>query len=55
MKDNYDDIINLPHHVSKVHKQMPIAKRAMYFSPFKSLGDLGDIGEGCGKQDNESK
>ena len=29
----YDDIINLPHHVSKKHSQMPIADRAAQFAP----------------------
>ena len=29
----YDDIINLPHHVSKKHPQMPIADRVAQFAP----------------------
>lgn len=33
----YDDIIDLPHHVSKVHKQMPILDRAAQFAPFLAL------------------
>ena len=33
----YDDIINLPHHVSKKHSQMPIADRAAQFAPFAAL------------------
>lgn len=33
----YDDIINLPHPVSKKHPQMPATDRAAQFSPFAAL------------------
>lgn len=33
----YDDIINLPHHVSKKHPQMSKIDRAAQFSPFSAL------------------
>lgn len=35
--DNYDDIINLPHHVSAKHPKMSIYNRAAQFSPFAAL------------------
>ncbi|MBR3399993.1 MAG: hypothetical protein IKH08_09460 [Prevotella sp.] len=37
MMDEYDDIINLPHHVSKNHRQMPMEMRAAQFAPFAAL------------------
>jgi len=36
-KNQYDDIINLPHHVSSDHAHMSIADRAAQFSPFAAL------------------
>lgn len=36
-QDNYEDIINLPHHVSKIHRQMPMYQRAAQFAPFAAL------------------
>lgn len=37
MTDKYDDIINLPRHVSKKRPPMPIKDRAAQFSPFAAL------------------
>ena len=38
----YDDIINLPHDVSKKHSQIPIADRAAQFAPFAALTGYGE-------------
>ena len=37
MSDNYDDIINLPHHTSAKHQPMPMLSRAAQFAPFAAL------------------
>ena len=37
MSGQYDDIINLPHHVSTTRPQMPMLDRAAQFAPFAAL------------------
>lgn len=37
MSHEYDDIINLPHHVSKHHPQMSMMNRAAQFAPFAAV------------------
>ena len=37
MDKNYDDIINLPHYISKKHPQMSIEARSAQFAPFSAL------------------
>jgi len=37
MNNNYDDIINLPHYVSKKRPQMSIEARSAQFAPFAAL------------------
>ncbi len=39
---NFDDIINLPHHISKKHPQMSMLDRAAQFSPFAALTGYSD-------------
>lgn len=34
---NYDDIINMEHHVSNKHPRMPMSKRAAQFAPFAAI------------------
>lgn len=42
MTNDYDDIINLPHHVSKRHPQMSMWNRAAQFAPFAALTGYDD-------------
>lgn len=37
MKHHYEDIINMPHHVSSTRPQMSMMDRAAQFSPFAAL------------------
>ena len=45
----YDDIINLPHHVSKTHPQMSMRDRAAQFSPFAALTGYEDAIDETGR------
>lgn len=55
--DNYEDIINLPHHISKTHSRLSVEQRAAQFAPFAALTgyedeiNLADI-ENMEKYDN---
>jgi hypothetical protein len=40
--DNFDDIINMPHHVSQRHPQMSMCNRAAQFEPFAALSGYED-------------
>ena len=37
MDNRYDEIMGLPHHVSKTRPQMPMSDRAAQFAPFAAL------------------
>jgi len=37
MTGKYDDIINMPHHVSTKHPKMAVEDRAAQFAPFAAL------------------
>lgn len=43
ISNQYDDIINLPHHVSKKYPQMEREKRAAQFAPFAALVGYDDL------------
>ena len=38
----YDDIINLPHHISSKHPRLSMEQRAAQFAPFAALTGYGD-------------
>ena len=40
---NYDDIINMEHHVSKKHPQMSLHDRSAQFAPFAALVGFDDM------------
>lgn len=46
----YDDIIDLPHHVSATRPQMSMLNRAAQFSPFAALTGYGEAIEEAARQ-----
>ena len=56
MAENYEDIINLPHHISKKHRPMPREARAAQFAPFAALvGYDEEIGEAARSTDGREE
>ncbi|MBQ3409569.1 MAG: hypothetical protein IJH12_10260 [Clostridia bacterium] len=51
--EKYIDIINLPHHISKKHPQMPRYDRAAQFAPFAALTGYEEVIEEEGRQTND--
>lgn len=41
--NNYDDIINMPHHVSKIRKPMSLQNRSAQFAPFSALTTYDEV------------
>lgn len=50
----YEDIVNLPHHVSTKHPQMSQEKRAAQFAPFAALTGYEDVIDETARQ-NEAQ
>lgn len=48
--DNYDDIIDMPHHTSKVHRPMPRQARAAQFASFAALKGHNDAIDSTAKK-----
>ena len=51
----YDDIINLPHHVSTKHPRMSLEARAAQFAPFAALTGYDDQVKETARLTNERK
>lgn len=51
--DKYDDIINLPRHVSKKHPQMSLEARSAQFAPFAALTGYDEMIQETVKLTNE--
>lgn len=41
--DNYEDIINLPHHISKKYPQMSLEARSAQFAPYAALTGYDEV------------
>ena len=52
-KTNYEDIINLPHHISSKRPQMSMLDRAAQFSPFAALTGYDDAIHETGRLTDE--
>ncbi len=53
MNGKYDEIMGLPHHVSKTRPQMPMLDRAAQFAPFAALTGYDSAIKETGRLTNE--
>ena len=53
MNGKYDEIMGLPHHVSKTRPQMPMSDRAAQFAPFPALTGYDSAIKETGRLTNE--
>lgn len=51
--DHYADIINRPHHISKVRPRMPLSDRAAQFAPFAVLTGYDSVIKETGRLTDE--
>ena len=51
--DKYDDIINLPHHISKKHPRMSLESRSAQFAPFAALNGYDELIKETARLTNE--
>ena len=51
----YDDILNMPHHVSSTRPHMPMHDRAAQFSPFAALVGYDDAVKETARLTNEKQ
>ena len=49
MTSKYNEIMDLPHHVSKTRSQMPMSDRAAQFAPFAALTGYDDAVKETGR------
>ena len=54
MNGKYDEIMGLPHHVSKTRPQMPMSDRAAQFAPFAALTGYDSAIKETGRLTDES-
>ena len=52
-KNNYDDIIHLPHHVSPTRRRMTMEERAAQFAPFAALVGFDELIEKTAREHME--
>ena len=54
-ENDYEDMINLPHHISANHLPMPVEDRAAQFAPFSALTGYEDAVRETGRMTCERK
>lgn len=50
---NYEDIINLPNHISKKHPRMSLEARAAQFAPFSALNGYDELIKETARETNK--